>query len=55
MSSDTSSRNVDYSQLVGLMNKDNVTVIDVREKNELKETGQIPGSLNIPCMQVYLY
>lgn len=40
--------------------KPDVYLIDVRERNELEETGTIPHSINIPCkinliQSLYLY
>ncbi|XP_075232771.1 thiosulfate sulfurtransferase/rhodanese-like domain-containing protein 3 isoform X2 [Lycorma delicatula] len=52
MSSCACGKDVDYNQLIKLMSCDKVTVIDVREQDELKETGKIPGSLNIPLGEI---
>lgn len=29
------------------------TIIDVREVNEIKETGSLPGGINIPCKLIF--
>jgi len=41
-------RNLDYNQLIESKNSANNIIIDVREKNELDETGVIPGAYHIP-------
>lgn len=40
---------VDYCEIVDLPNHPEKWLIDVREPHELKETGQIPCSTNVPC------
>lgn len=42
-------RHLNYEQFIEKKDKQNVVVIDVRERSEISETGQIPGSINIPC------
>ncbi len=37
-------------ELQRLMDANDVQLIDVREPNELIESGQIPSAINIPCM-----
>ncbi|XP_030370717.1 rhodanese domain-containing protein CG4456 [Scaptodrosophila lebanonensis] len=39
---------VDYAEVKKLANEPQKLLIDVREPDELKETGQIPSSINIP-------
>ncbi|KAL7727807.1 hypothetical protein ACLKA6_019746 [Drosophila palustris] len=39
---------VDYAAVKKLENEPQKLLIDVREPDELKETGQIPSSINIP-------
>lgn len=39
---------VSYEQVKDLPNHPEVTLVDVREPNELQETGIIPTSINIP-------
>ncbi|KAM4042389.1 thiosulfate sulfurtransferase/rhodanese-like domain-containing protein 3 isoform 2-T2 [Anomaloglossus baeobatrachus] len=39
---------INYEQLKGLLKKDGVVLIDVREPWEIKEYGIIKGSMNIP-------
>ncbi|XP_069743245.1 thiosulfate sulfurtransferase/rhodanese-like domain-containing protein 3 [Narcine bancroftii] len=39
---------VTYQELKQLLASNNIFVIDVRESWELKEYGQIPGSINVP-------
>lgn len=40
---------VSYEQVKDLPNHPEITLIDVREPDELKETGIIPTAINIPC------
>lgn len=40
---------VNYEDIKDLPNHPEKILIDVREPNELQETGQIPTSINIPC------
>lgn len=40
---------VTYEYVKTLKNENNVLLIDVREPLELKESGTLPGSINIPC------
>ncbi|XP_064550269.1 rhodanese domain-containing protein CG4456 [Drosophila montana] len=39
---------VDYAEVKKLINDPQKLLIDVREPKELKETGQVPSSINIP-------
>lgn len=41
--------NVKFEDFKKLTKDPAALVIDVREANELRETGAIPGSINIPC------
>lgn len=43
---------VTYEYVKTLKNENNVLLIDVREPLELKESGTLPGSINIPLSQV---
>ncbi|XP_034486695.1 rhodanese domain-containing protein CG4456 [Drosophila innubila] len=43
---------VDYATVKKLANEPQKLLIDVREPDELKETGQIPSSINIPLGNV---
>lgn len=45
---ETNMSTVDYAYIKDLPNHPDKTLIDVREPNELKETGIIPTSVNIP-------
>lgn len=38
-----------YDEIKDLPNHPEKTLIDVREPDELKQTGVIPTSINIPC------
>uniref|UniRef100_A0A8C2DI30 Sulfurtransferase n=1 Tax=Cyprinus carpio TaxID=7962 RepID=A0A8C2DI30_CYPCA len=44
---------VSYEQLKKLLLSDSSVVIDVREPWELREYGNIPGSINVPCKSVH--
>lgn len=47
-----------YEEVKDLPNNPGKLLIDVRDPNELKETGQIPTSINIPCrycFYIYIY
>ncbi|XP_078255831.1 thiosulfate sulfurtransferase/rhodanese-like domain-containing protein 3 [Rhinoraja longicauda] len=46
------SETVSYQELQKLLKSNQIFLIDVREPWELKEYGQIPGSINIPLDQV---
>lgn len=39
-----------YEDLIALLNGGNLHLVDVREPCEIKETGKIPGAVNIPRM-----
>ncbi|XP_022208372.1 rhodanese domain-containing protein CG4456 isoform X2 [Drosophila obscura] len=41
-----------YEQVKDVPNHPEIYLIDVREKEELRQTGSIPASLNIPCNNV---
>ncbi|KTF82987.1 hypothetical protein cypCar_00008639, partial [Cyprinus carpio] len=51
-SSSQLSIDVSYEQLKKLLLSDSSVVIDVREPWELREYGNIPGSINVPLGQV---
>lgn len=40
--------NVDYKQLLEAQKNDNILIVDVREQDEISETGKLPGSIHIP-------
>lgn len=42
-------KNLNYEQLIALLKEGKIVLVDVREPKELKETGVLPGSHNIPC------
>lgn len=44
---------VGYDEVKNLPKYPRITLIDVREPNELQETGSIPTSLNIPCEKIH--
>lgn len=44
------SYDVGYSDIIRAQKDRNILIIDVREKDEIGETGKIPGSINIPSM-----
>lgn len=44
---------VPYDEFKNLINDKSTLIIDVREPQELQETGVIPGSINIPCKSKY--
>lgn len=52
-SSSQPSIDVSYEQLKRLLLSDSSVVIDVREPWELREYGNIPGSINVPCKSVH--
>lgn len=45
--------NVDYNEILKAQNDSSVLIIDVREKEEIDETGKLPGSIHIPSMFQY--
>jgi len=45
-------KEVIYEELVELIEKGDIRLVDVREPKELQETGQIPKSINIPLKQL---
>lgn len=44
-----------YEEVKNLAKRPEVLLIDVREPNELAETGVVPTAINIPCKFYYLY
>ncbi|KAL6266959.1 hypothetical protein P5V15_000045 [Pogonomyrmex californicus] len=40
--------NVDYEELLEAQKDKNVLIVDVREHDEINETGKLPGSIHIP-------
>lgn len=47
------SSNVTYEDLLKLKEKKEAFLIDVREPEEILETGKLPGSTHIPCKQIW--
>lgn len=45
-------QNIGAGELHGLLQKESVALVDVREPEELEETGFIPGAVNIPLGQI---
>lgn len=46
---------VSYEEVKDLPNHPEKILIDVREPNELQETGIIPTSINIPCKKIFTF
>lgn len=44
-----------YEEVVSYVNKPEVLLVDVRNPEEIKETGNIPASINIPCEFILLF
>ncbi|XP_043594754.1 thiosulfate sulfurtransferase/rhodanese-like domain-containing protein 3 isoform X1 [Bombus pyrosoma] len=44
--------NVNYNEILKAQNDSSVLIIDVREKEEIDETGKLPGSIHIPMGDV---
>lgn len=44
--------NVNYEEILEAQKDDNVLIVDVRERDEIKETGKLPGSVHIPMNDV---
>ena len=40
---------VSYEELLELLEKEDILLIDVREPKEVEKTGLIPKSINVPC------
>lgn len=38
-----------YDEIVDLKSRNEIILVDVRDNNEIEETGQLPGSIHIPC------
>lgn len=49
------SSNVTYEDLLKLKGKKETVLIDVREPEEILETGKLPGSTHIPCKQIWTH
>lgn len=41
-------KDLSYEDLIALLRGGDPHLIDVREPNEIRETGKIPGAINIP-------
>ncbi|XP_034244033.1 thiosulfate sulfurtransferase/rhodanese-like domain-containing protein 3 isoform X2 [Thrips palmi] len=50
--SSTGSRDLHYDDIVSLSSKKEIILIDVREPDEIQETGKLPGSTHIPLGDV---
>lgn len=48
MATSVEDRTLTYDEVFGSMKSGKITLIDVREVSELKETGPLPDSINIP-------
>lgn len=48
-----STLDVDYQQLLEAQKDDKVLIVDVREQDEINETGKLPGSIHIPSRIIY--
>lgn len=46
---------VTYEEVKDLQNRPESYLFDVRDPPEIKETGQIPTSINIPCKCLFYY
>jgi len=46
---------VDYEQLLEDQKDPNVLIVDVRAPDEIKNTGELPGSINVPCKNLIVY
>lgn len=46
---------VSYDEVKDLPNHPEKVLIDVREPDELKETGIIPTAINIPCKTIKIF
>lgn len=42
-------RLVNYKEFNKLLEQENTVVIDIRDEDEIRRTGSVPGSINIPC------
>lgn len=42
--------NVYYNDILKAQKDNSILIIDVREKEEIDETGKLPGSIHIPSM-----
>ena len=47
---DKKSLTVDYNDVLKAQNDSSILIIDVREKEEIDETGKLPGSIHVPSM-----
>ena len=50
MSKDKKSLTVEYNDVLKAQNDSSILIIDVREKEEIDETGKLPGSIHVPSM-----
>ncbi|XP_012138736.1 rhodanese domain-containing protein CG4456 isoform X1 [Megachile rotundata] len=48
----TSTFNLNYTDILEAQKDDSILIIDVREKEEIDETGKLPGSIHIPMGEV---
>ncbi|XP_031849897.1 rhodanese domain-containing protein CG4456 isoform X2 [Nomia melanderi] len=49
---DLKNLNLNYKDILEAQKDDSVLIIDVREQNEIDETGKLPGSIHIPMGDV---
>ncbi|KAK9302440.1 hypothetical protein QLX08_005584 [Tetragonisca angustula] len=49
---DKKSLTVDYNDVLKAQNDSSILIIDVREKEEIDETGKLPGSIHVPMGDV---
>lgn len=40
---------IDYNQLTSMIKSGNIQLFDVREPEEVEETGMMPSAVNVPC------
>lgn len=52
MATSIEDKTLTYDEVFGSKKRDKITLIDVREASELKETGTLPDSIHIPLGQV---
>ncbi|CAB0043063.1 unnamed protein product [Trichogramma brassicae] len=45
-------KNLNYEDILEAQKKDEILIIDVREDDEIRETGKLPGSIHIPMGEV---
>lgn len=53
MATDGNLPKCNFEEINTARNDPKILVIDVREIAELRETGEIPGTINIPCKLIF--